>query len=295
MKFAIFADIHANFHAFRACYDAAKREKAEGFVFLGDFFTDMAYPQRTMDLIYEIMEAYPCHIVRGNREAYMLSQRAGKQNYRPGSNTGSLFYTYTHLREKDLDFVAAFPSARKIDIADTQIAIAHSTFESDRYYFDDTGRSIDVVFEQMPAQYLLTAHSHVQYAAQRAEKVIVNPGSVGYAVGQKKSLRGRAQFALIDAQDGRMQWQLCETPYDVRAAIADQFESGLVDCARCWALSVLNTLVTGKNMTIAVLKRVEAFCAAGESMDDEETWLRACRDEGAALRKEELLEMCKNL
>jgi len=289
MKLAVFADIHANFHAFHACFEAAKRVGAEGFIFLGDFFTDMAYPQRTMDLIYAIRAEYPCYIVRGNREAYILAQDSGKENFLPGSNTGSLYYTHTNLRRQDIEFVRNLPYAERIEIEGTRLAIAHSTFESDRFYFDPTRATMADAFEKMPEKWLLTGHSHVQYSARQEGKTIINPGSAGYST----SIKMRAQFAVIDAKDGRVEWKFFTIPYDIKSTVIDQFESGLVDCAHIWALSVLNTLLMGRNVTMAVLKRAEALRDAGLSMDSEEVWLKAGRSEGLIMEKEALIRMCE--
>ena len=288
MRVAVFADIHANYHAFKACFEKAKQEGAEGFILLGDYITDMAYPQRTMDLVYKIKNMYPCHIVRGNREAYVLAHHSGAENFLPGSNTGSLYYTYQNLRVADISFIQSLPSAARIRIDGMRFAIAHSTFESDRFYFDPSRASMQEAFAKMPEKLLLTGHSHIQYAAQRGGKTIINPGSVGYST----ELKARAQFAMVDVQKGGTDWQFYAIPYDLHSTIEDQFESGLVDCARYWALSVLNTLLMGKNMTMAVLKRAEAYRDSGEDMTTEAVWQKASADAELILEKDKLLRMC---
>ena len=54
MRVAVLSDIHSNYHAFKACYEDAVKCSAESFIFLGDYISDLAEPQRTMDLVYEI-------------------------------------------------------------------------------------------------------------------------------------------------------------------------------------------------------------------------------------------------
>ena len=53
-KVAVFSDIHSNYHAFRACFEDAKRHGAEQFIFLGDYVSDLANPCQCLDLVYEI-------------------------------------------------------------------------------------------------------------------------------------------------------------------------------------------------------------------------------------------------
>ena len=45
------------------------------FCFLGDFISDTLGARQTMELLYELMEQFPCHVLRGNREEYMIEQR----------------------------------------------------------------------------------------------------------------------------------------------------------------------------------------------------------------------------
>ena len=95
--FAVFSDIHSNYHAFLACFEDAKSQGADSFIFLGDYVTDLASPLETLDLVYEIQSHYPTLCLRGNRERYMLEQADGISSFLKGSKTGSLLFTYEKL------------------------------------------------------------------------------------------------------------------------------------------------------------------------------------------------------
>ena len=85
---AVFSDIHSNLQAFDVCLDYAFSHKAEHFIFLGDYVSGCAYPDRTMDRIYEVQKEIPCTFIRGNREEYMLDYRDGKkEKWEYGSGT----------------------------------------------------------------------------------------------------------------------------------------------------------------------------------------------------------------
>ena len=96
---AVFSDIHSNYHAFKACYDDAIKCGADSFVFLGDYVSDLSEPQKTMDLVYEVQSRYPTICLRGNREGYMLDCEKGASRFSRGSKSGSLLFTYNHLRK----------------------------------------------------------------------------------------------------------------------------------------------------------------------------------------------------
>lgn len=49
--FAVMADIHSNFEAFRTCINETEKRGIEDYIFLGDYLGDLAYPQKTLDLL----------------------------------------------------------------------------------------------------------------------------------------------------------------------------------------------------------------------------------------------------
>ena len=50
MKLGVFSDIHSNYHGFLACYQEAVKRGVNQFLFLGDYVSDCAYPEKTMGL-----------------------------------------------------------------------------------------------------------------------------------------------------------------------------------------------------------------------------------------------------
>ena len=115
MKVGVIADIHSNQTAFRACVDYMVNAGCEEFLLLGDFISDTAGARQTMELLYELMEQFPCHVLRGNREEYMIEQRKIREKeeeekfWPANSASGNLLYTYRQLTERDLDFFESLP------------------------------------------------------------------------------------------------------------------------------------------------------------------------------------------
>ena len=170
MIVAVLSDIHSNYYAFKACYEDAIKCGAEMFIFLGDYVSDLSEPQRTMDLVYEIQSKYPTVCLRGNREGYMLDCESGRSSFNRGSKTGSLLFTYEHLRKKDLDFIRELKISDTIEIEGVRIEIAHAAMDNDRYYFDSNDGRTAEIFPQMKCDYLLTGHSHKQYIQRKGGK-----------------------------------------------------------------------------------------------------------------------------
>ncbi len=283
MTVAVLSDIHSNYHAFEACFEDAIRHHAEQFIFLGDYVSDLAEPEKTMDLVYEIRVNYPTVCLRGNREGYMLACQEGSASFVQGSKSGSLLFTYEHLRAQDITFFRELKVSDSIELGGVQMEIAHAAANDDRYYFDiDNGRMADI-FTQMKAKYLLTGHSHRQYIQSAYGKTIINPGSVGIPQGGSRW----PQYAILEIEDGEVTCIFREVPYRMEDAIHAQFANGLVSYAKYWAIGVLYDIITGEEWVLKLLR------LAQETGDIrvEETWRLTAIQLGMKLTEQEIKEL----
>lgn len=285
-KAAVFSDIHSNYHAFRACFEDAKYHGADCFIFLGDYISDLSSPVKTLDLVYEISSQYPTICLRGNRERYMLDCKRGIGSFSRGSKTGSLLYTFDQLRQADFEFMESLPIYDAIEINGVAFEIAHTTRNDDRFYFEQEDDRIQNVFSQMEGAYLLTGHSHKQYQQSFQGKTIINPGSVGIPQGGSRW----PQYALLEIANGTVRRHFRQVPYDLEAAIHEQFESGLVDYARYWAISVLYDVITGKEYTMKLLNRLYQSANGDESaIHNEDLWRDIAGSMGMCFTEPEIL------
>ncbi len=267
MRVAVLSDIHSNYYAFKACYDDAVKHHADGFIFLGDYVSDLADPKKTMDLVYEIRSHYPTICLRGNREAYMIDCEQGRSRFSLGSKSGSLLFTYEQLRKNDIEFFREMKIYDSIEIDGVQFEIAHALKDNDRYYFDTEDGHIEEAFAQMHCKYLLTGHSHRQYIQRSSEKTIINPGSVGIPQGGGRM----PQYAFLNICDGNVTCILREVSYDLSKVIHAQYENGLVDYAKYWAIGILYDIITGDEWVLKLLRYVQET----EKAHDEEAWYSA--------------------
>lgn len=283
---AVFSDIHSNYHALKACFDDAVKGGVDRFIFLGDYVSDLGEPQKTMDLVYEIQANYPTVCLRGNREGYMLDSESGLSSFVRGSKSGSLLFTYDHLRKKDLDFIRELKISDTVEINGVRIEIAHAAMDNDRFYFDNNDGRTAEVYPQMKCEYLLTGHSHKQYIQKNAGKTIINPGSVGIPQGGTRN----PKYALLDIVNGSISCRFREVPYDITDAIHSQFASGLVNYAKYWAIGILYDIITGDECVLRLLEAVEK---TGD-FSNEEIWRSAAVELGMKLTEQEILEWYHN-
>lgn len=111
MKLAVISDLHGNYYALAKVLAFLRSQEIDGIIGLGDFVTDGPFPQRMMRVLREMQEEFPCYLVRGNREEYLLENIRHPQNWKAGSSTsGLLDYTFRNLTGQDLEFFEHLPT-----------------------------------------------------------------------------------------------------------------------------------------------------------------------------------------
>ncbi len=289
-RVAVFSDIHSNYYALQACYEDACREGADCFVFLGDYVSGLAEPAKSLDLVYKIRKEYPTVCIRGNRERYMMDHKQGVSCLRDNLHDSSYLFTYNQLREKDHAFFESIPFYDIIEINGTVFEIAHASKDSDRFFFEQGEPQIAEVFASMKAHYLLTGHTHKPYLLTQGDKTIINPGSVGMAVGEDPL----PQYVLLDVKEGEVACQFRKVSYDFEKMIRNQFASGLVDFAKYWALSDLYHAVTGIQYTKLLLLKVYPYANTHpDAFTDEQVWHKFALELGLHFTEEEILDFAK--
>ena len=284
---AVFSDIHSNSYAFSACYHHAAEHGADCFIFLGDYISDLADPQKTLDLVYEIQSKYPTFCLRGNRERYMLECKNGIASFQKGSKTGSLLYTYQQLTDRDLAFFDSLPIYGRIELNGIPFEIAHAVRGDDRYYFEEKDGKMDCVFPQMETKYLLTGHSHKQYIQRCGQKTIINPGSIGVP----RRYGYLTQYAMLEFTEQGVDCVLYQIPYDVKAMLHRQFESGLMEYAPYWSIGILYDVLTGEEYTLKLLEQVLEYAEGDEAVvHDEQIWHQFAAEMGMKFTEKEILE-----
>ena len=286
MKIAVFSDIHSNYHAFRACYWDAVSRGVTHFVFLGDYVSDLAEPEKVMDLLYEIRDQYPTVYLRGNRERYMLEREKGTVVFESGSKSGSLLFTYEHLCKQDLEFFNSLPFSDCVCFSGVEFEIAHASMDDDRFYFDENDPQATKILARMKSNYLLTGHSHRQYILRKAGKTIINPGSVG--IPQGGSIWPK--YAMLHISGGAVSCSLHEVPYDLREVIHAQFARGLVGIGKYWAIGVLYDIITGKECVLELLKLV----SESGNVYEEANWHNAAVRLGMKLTEQDITDFYRN-
>lgn len=276
MKIAAFSDIHSNSVAFSTCLSMAENIGFDACVLLGDFVSDCAYPDRTMELIEKIKNKYPTELIRGNREEYLLNHlHVPSDDWKYGSRTGSLLYTFENLSRESLLAFEGMPISKTVSFSGyPPFEIAHGSHKKSRASVLPGHEDTEEMFSDMKAPLALVGHTHRMFIMQRGDKTIANPGPVGVPSG---NLPG-ASFLMMESAKGEWKCSLHRTQYDVDRVISEMDESGLTEKSKVWARGIKAMLRTGREYLLEALDIVKALSYENHlSMDDERLWEEAAK------------------
>lgn len=258
MQFALISDIHGNYKAFEAFLAFIENRKIDGIICLGDYVTDSPYPEKMLSLLYEMKEKYPCVMVRGNREEYLIDHFYHPEDWKISSATGSLYYTYQHIGEKDIRFFESLPHVRqfKKDGCPSTL-ICHGSPTKIRGNFVHNHELKDEALQRLKEQYLFGGHTHHQEVDEIYGKIYVNPGSLGLTI---DGVGRQAQFAMLHTKEEKkgLSWQLepISISYDVDSYLHDFTVSGLDEYGMILTKAIKKTLLTGINYFYKIILEV---------------------------------------
>ncbi len=259
MKVAVLADIHGNHIAFKKCVEYALNEGIETFIFLGDYVGELAYPQETMKILYDLKEKYECYFIKGNKEDYWLNyEKMWKGVWKEkDSVTGSLYYTYHNLAEKDLKFFEGLSHKAEVRFENLPaLTICHgSPNKATEKLLPDCENTFSIM-EEDDNSYILCGHTHIQGEISHNGKTVLNAGAVGVSLHGE----GKAQFMILTGMQGSWTHEFVSLDYDVDKVIEELRESGLYEKAPCWCKVTEHLLRTGEVSHGTVLSRAMTLC-----------------------------------
>ena len=134
MRFAVIADIHGNYAALQAVLDDACAVGVEGYLFVGDYITDMPYAKEIVHTLQGLKNAV---FVSGNREWYMDSLDPSRRHW---EQFAGLFLTRDMLGEEGLAWVRSLPKSVLLNTPDGQKRILMEHVCEELYEAEEHGK-----------------------------------------------------------------------------------------------------------------------------------------------------------
>lgn len=259
MDIAVLADVHGNYVALERCLEYAFSRNISTFFFLGDYVGELAYPERTMKILYDLNKRYTCYFIKGNKEDYWLKYRSGGEIGWEDKNSasGSLLYTYKLLTSKDLDFFAQLQPVREVTVGDmSAITICHGSPNNVNEKLLQNDDMTMKIMNGVKTSIILCGHTHIQRKIVHNEKCTLNPGAVGVPLFSG----GKTQFLILHVDSGIWSEEFISLEYDVDRVIKDMYEAKLDMHAPYWRVLTENILRGGNISHGKVLSRAMELC-----------------------------------
>jgi predicted phosphodiesterase len=259
MDIAVLSDIHGNYIALERCLKYALSRGISTFFFLGDYIGELAYPERTMQILYDLKDRYRCYFIKGNKEDYWLDYHAGGEKgwKDKNSTSGSLLYAYNLLTARDLDFFAQLQFAREIKADEMPaVIICHgSPNKNNEKLLPDDDRTVEVM-KSVETSIILCGHTHIQKKIIHNEKCVLNPGAVGIPLFSE----GKTQFLILHGDGDKWSEEFISLEYDVDKVIKDMYEVKLNEHAPYWSMITENILRGGNTAHGEILLKAMELC-----------------------------------
>lgn len=284
-RIAVIGDIHSNYVGLEKCIEHALKQNPDEFLFIGDYISDCPYPQKTMEIVYEMDKNYQCRFIRGNREDYMLNHRKNPgERWTYSSASGSLLYTYDNLTERDFRFFESLDIKGYYEKAGyPPFRYCHGSLVRSNEILEPDGENTVQLMKNLDVDLLVSGHVHFQEEKNYDGKKILHPGAVGVSW----YFDGKTQYMMLHGTQAEWEAEFFQLDYDVEKIVADFETSGLNQKAPAWSKITINTLRTGTDYNSACLKRASKLCEEAEGSViwpdiPEKFWQQALQEFGIA-------------
>jgi predicted phosphodiesterase len=278
MRYAILSDLHGNLPAFQAVLQDAKLQRIDRFLFLGDYFADMPFPNETVDLMRSLNNAL---IVKGNKENYLKDLKRRLDAARISDMLWPLYWSFQTFRPENLQYLIDLPEQLSFTGEDkTTICMIHAparlfpgsgmralgSFDfaqkmrarpfSHREYLTYVERHLNAdeaflsAFNALPEGVYLFGHTHLQWHLEQSGKLLINPGSCGFPL----DFHTAPAYTILDCDGLKRHVEERRVPYDVQDAVKALKSSGLYERARPWGDIMIEHLTRGEDRISAFMR-----------------------------------------
>jgi predicted phosphodiesterase len=241
MRVGLIADLHGNLVALEAVLAALAADGVERIVCLGDVAATGPRPAETVARL----RGTGCPVVMGNADAWLLdppAARSADETWRRFEEIDA--WCPARLSAADLAYLRSFRPTVEVPLGGAGVLVCcHGSPRSfdDRIEATTPDDELDRLLAGLPAGTAIVAagHTHAQLLRRHRDLLLLNPGSVGLAVAAlppADPVRNApwAEYAVLTAEDGRLEVALRRAPLDVDAVVRSALESGMPHAA-WWA------------------------------------------------------------
>lgn len=226
---ALLSDVHGNVAALDAALSDIKASRADRIVILGDLALNGARPAETVARVMEL-DAAGAIVIAGNTDIAVADGDYAAAfpwlDEVPSAHQAAAEWARDQLADEQLDYLRRLPAERRLWSGDDLVLACHASPGSQTSGLPaDLDASLTVQrVTRTDARVIACGHTHVADSRELGRKLIVNPGSCGYAFDGSPD----ACWALLELpDDGDPNVELRRPTYDAQAASIEVSARGL--------------------------------------------------------------------
>ena len=218
MRIALISDIHGNVAALDAVIAELRNERVDQIICLGDVPVG-PFPVETVARLRELA----CPVIRGNWDALMLNGLPSFDDELGRKIAEQAAWAAAQLSEEDRDYMRTF--MRQIELplnGEGSLLCYHGSPRAldDPIEATTPVEELETMLGGCEATVMAGGHTHFQMLRLHRDSLLVNPGSVGLPFRRARpadpvQVAAKAEYALIEADAGRIGVELYSTSYDV--------------------------------------------------------------------------------
>jgi putative phosphoesterase len=231
LRLAVLSDVHGNLAALDAALADVKRHKPDRLIVTGDLVFNGPRPGETLDRL-RALENDGAIVVAGNTDIAVADADYAAafpwMESVPSTHRAAAEWAHDQLSDEQLDYLRRLPAERRLWADETLVLATHASPGS-----MTAGLATDldptVLIERVTrtdARVICCGHTHVADVRELGRKMILNPGSCGYAYDGDAGACW-ALLTLPEGEDAEPSAELFRPAYDAGAAAEEVAQRGL--------------------------------------------------------------------
>ena len=229
LRLALIADIHGNRQALEAALADIETHRPDAIAILGDLVFNGPRPEETLARVMEL-EAAGTVVIAGNTDIAVADGDYTAAfpwlDEAPAGHRAAAEWARDRLSDEQLDYLRRLPAERRLAVKEELVLACHASPGSQTSGLPaDLEPALTVQrVTRTDARVICCGHTHVADVRELGRKLLVNPGSCGYAFDGSPD----ACWALLEVPDeGDPTARLYRPTYDAQAVAQEVSDRGL--------------------------------------------------------------------
>ena len=229
LKLALISDVHGNVLALDAAVADIESHKSDRIAILGDLVLNGPRPAESVTRVMEL-EAAGALVIAGNTDIAVAdgdySAAFPWLDEVPSGHRAAAEWAREQLSDEQLEYLRRLPAERRIRVGDELVLACHASPGSQTSGLPaDLDPAVTVQrVTRSDARVICCGHTHIADIRDLGRKLLVNPGSAGYAFDGTPD----ACWAMLTLEEEREpEAQLFRASYDAQTAAEEVSARGL--------------------------------------------------------------------